>query len=248
MRCIQFQRPVDAIAWGLVQVRDGSCRERSGEEHVSRGPFVDYYELLQVSANADEDTIHRVFRHLAKRYHPDAPGQRDAEHFNLLVEAHRTLTNAEARAAYDAKYERYWNSTWKVVAEAADDRGFIDDADVRGRLLVLFYVQRRRSMRQPGMGDMQLARLVGTPPEHLEFHLWYLKEKGWIERTETGLYAVTAEGVDQVEQRRLDVERQRLIETRAPGEEGEAADRSPSSSSSGDVTTPSQPSDREARR
>jgi hypothetical protein len=134
------------------------------------------------------------------------------------------------------------------VAEAADDRGFIDDADVRERLLLLFYVQRRRSMRQPGMGDMQLARLVGTPPEHLEFHLWYLKEKGWIERTETGLYAVTAEGVDQVERRRLDVERQRLIETRAPGEEGEAADRSPGSSSSGDVTAPSQPSDREARR
>ena len=49
--------------------------------------FTDYYELLQVSSNADEDTIHRVFRHLAKKYHPDAPGHGDARQFNLLVEA-----------------------------------------------------------------------------------------------------------------------------------------------------------------
>ena len=33
--------------------------------------FVDYYELLQLSPNADDETIHRVFRHLAKRLHPD---------------------------------------------------------------------------------------------------------------------------------------------------------------------------------
>ena len=39
---------------------------------MSGEAFVDYYELLQVSANADEDTIHRVFRHLAKKHHPDA--------------------------------------------------------------------------------------------------------------------------------------------------------------------------------
>ena len=31
----------------------------------------DYYEVLQVSRNADFETIERVFRLLAKRYHPD---------------------------------------------------------------------------------------------------------------------------------------------------------------------------------
>lgn len=34
----------------------------------------------------------------------------------------------------------------------------------------------------------------------LEFHVWYMKEKGWIERTDTGAYAITAAGVDAVEE------------------------------------------------
>jgi curved DNA-binding protein len=34
-------------------------------------PFMDYYEILQVSPNADQTTIERVYRLLAKKYHPD---------------------------------------------------------------------------------------------------------------------------------------------------------------------------------
>jgi curved DNA-binding protein CbpA len=34
---------------------------------------VDYYEFLQISPNADADTIHRVYRFLAARLHPDNP-------------------------------------------------------------------------------------------------------------------------------------------------------------------------------
>jgi curved DNA-binding protein CbpA len=183
---------------------------------VNGETFVDYYELLQLSSNADEDTIHRVFRHLAKKCHPDVPGHGDAKRFNLLVEAHRTLTDAEARAAYDARYQAYWNRTWKVVAEAGDGDAFTDDAAVRERLLALFYVQRRRNMRQAGMGEMELSRLIGSPPEHLEFHIWYLREKGWIQRLETGLLAVTALGVDQIESTQTRIAPERRIETRVP--------------------------------
>jgi curved DNA-binding protein CbpA len=179
-------------------------------------PFVDYYELLQVSANANEDTIHRIFRHLAKKYHPDAPDHGNAEQFSVLVEAHRLLTNVETRAAYDVKYQQFWDRSWKLASEAADPQGFVDDVGIRERLMSLFYVQRRRSMRNPGMGEMDLARLVGTPPEHVEFHLWYLREKGWIQRLETGMFAITAEGVDQVERHRIRVTPERLIETRVP--------------------------------
>ena len=32
---------------------------------------IDHYEVLQVSHRADLQTIQRVYRHLAKRYHPD---------------------------------------------------------------------------------------------------------------------------------------------------------------------------------
>jgi len=178
-------------------------------------PFVDYYELLQISPNADDDTIHRVFRLLAKKHHPDTE-QGDAKRFNLLVEAYRTLANPETRAAYDVRHEQYWDRTWKVASEASDRQAFVDDADVRERLLSLFYAQRRLCMRNPGMGEMELARLVGVPHEHMEFHLWYLKAKGWIERLETGHLAITAEGVDQAERRRVQLHPERLLEACAP--------------------------------
>jgi len=187
-----------------------------GGTYVSEEPFVDYYELLQLSSNADDDTIHRVFRHLAKKHHPDAPGGGDRNQFDRLVQAHATLTNAQTRAAYDARYQRYWNQTWKVVSEAAEGQTLFDDADMRDRLLTLFYVQRRRSMRQPGIGELELARLVGTPVEHVEFHIWYLREKGWIQRLETGMLALTADGVDQMERVRQGEGQRRLTDGRAP--------------------------------
>ena len=33
--------------------------------------FADYYEILEISPNANSETIERIFRHLAQRYHPD---------------------------------------------------------------------------------------------------------------------------------------------------------------------------------
>jgi len=57
-----------------------------GGWQVDATTFVDYYELLQVSPNADEDTIQRVFRHLAKKYHPDHQDSPDGDRFRRLVE------------------------------------------------------------------------------------------------------------------------------------------------------------------
>ena len=71
-----------------------------------------------------------------------------------------------------------------------------DRAIVKG-LLSILYVKRRQNIRDPGIGDLELERLLGCPAEHLEFHLWYLKEKSWIGRTENGMFAITVEGVDR---------------------------------------------------
>ena len=42
---------------------------------------VDYYEFLQISRNADPDTIRRVYRFLAARFHPDNPETGDSDKF-----------------------------------------------------------------------------------------------------------------------------------------------------------------------
>lgn len=158
--------------------------------------FVDFYELLEVSPKASRETIERVFRYLAKRCHPDSSDQADVRHFTLLVEACETLTNPETRIAYDIEYEKQQQQVRELVQETSHLNQ--DSAD-RHRLLSLFYAQRRRDRRQPGIGNSTVEHIMGLPEDILEFHLWYFREKGWIEREESGLLAITAAGVDQIE-------------------------------------------------
>jgi curved DNA-binding protein CbpA len=179
---------------------------------MNANKFIDYYELLQLSPNADNETIDRIFRHLAKKFHPDNTEFPDTDRFSQIVEAHRTLSDPEARAGYDVRYQDYWNRKWGLAAEASYKSAFGDDQVTRERLVSLLYVQRRRDMLSPGMGELEMARLLAAPPELIDFHLWYLKAKGWVERLESGYYAITAPGVDQVEQSRLRLSPDHLIE------------------------------------
>lgn len=189
---------------------------------MNANEFVDYYELLQLSPNADAETIERIFRHLAKKYHPDNIGDAGSDRFVRIVEAHQILSNPETRAGYDVLYQDYWNRKWRLAAEASGSSALGDDMVTRELLLSLLYVQRRRNMKSPGLGEHEMARLLSTPPELVEFHLWYLKAKGWVERLETGHLAITASGVDQAERKRLLLSPERLLE--APDGAGEGVE------------------------
>jgi hypothetical protein len=63
-----------------------------------------------------------------------------------------------------------------------------------------------------------MERLLGCPSEHLEFHIWYLRQKNWIERLENGLLAITAAGVDKViEQNNIMLRSDRLLAEKVAG-------------------------------
>lgn len=158
----------------------------------------DWYEILQVSPTADPDTILRVFRHLAKRYHPDNGDSGNPERFNMLLEAFRVLSDAEERARYDARYERTREHRWRIFDQATAENDVEGDRRVRSAILRLLYTSRRNDPDRPGMGSVHIENLLGCPETHLKFHLWYLKENGWIQRMENGTIAITAMGVDRV--------------------------------------------------
>lgn len=63
----------------------------------------DYYEVLGVEKNADEATIKKAYRGLAKKYHPDMnPGDKEAElKFKEVNEAYAVLSDSQKRAQYD---------------------------------------------------------------------------------------------------------------------------------------------------
>ena len=172
--------------------------------------FVDYYEVLQVSPNADTDTIERMYRHLAKRVHPDNPTTGDVEKFRLLAEASRVLGDPGQRAAYDVHYQEVRAQEWSLAEEATGVGGYEDDQILRDRLLSLLYVQRRRDVEHAAIGNVELERLLSCPPAHLEFHVWYLKEKKLVERTSRG-FAITALGIDEAQSSRRRLARDRLL-------------------------------------
>ena len=63
----------------------------------------DYYEVLGVDKNADEATIKKAYRGLAKKYHPDMnPGDAEAEKkFKEASEAYAVLSDPEKKRQYD---------------------------------------------------------------------------------------------------------------------------------------------------
>jgi molecular chaperone DnaJ len=66
-------------------------------------PKKDYYNILSVNRDADDDTIKKAYRKLAMKYHPDRnPGNKEAEEkFKEAKEAYEVLSDARKRDAYD---------------------------------------------------------------------------------------------------------------------------------------------------
>ena len=63
----------------------------------------DYYEVLGVDKSADDATLKKAYRKLAKKYHPDVnPGDKEAEaKFKEATEAYTILSDPEKRKQYD---------------------------------------------------------------------------------------------------------------------------------------------------
>jgi curved DNA-binding protein CbpA len=159
--------------------------------------FTDYYEILEISPNANSETIERVFRYLAMRYHPDNQDTGNLSRFSEIVEAHNALKDPIQRAQYDIQHKTQSGFRQTLAKEASDTKGLQQDVLIQDKLLSILYVKLRQNIDDPGIGAYDLERVSGCPREHLEFHLWYLKAKGWIGRLENGTLAITVEGVDR---------------------------------------------------
>ena len=62
---------------------------------------MDYYVVLGIAEDADEETIRSAFRALARRYHPDVGAGSSPIEFQRAREAYETLADPERRRRYD---------------------------------------------------------------------------------------------------------------------------------------------------
>ena len=172
----------------------------------------DYYEVLQVSPNADAETIDRIYRLLAQRYHPDNQQTGDENRFRILSEAYTVLRNPERRAKYDVLHQQHRKDRWRLVSSGAQSENDFEMEQVfRLTVLEALYTQRRLEPDKPGIFWGEFEKLTGRPREHLEFTIWYLIQKKLVERSDSSRLMLTVEGAEYLEQSyRTNLQQKRL--------------------------------------
>jgi len=160
----------------------------------------DYYEILQVSPTAELETIHRVYRLLAQRFHPDNGETGNAARFRQISEAYNVLGNPEERARYDVVHAQQKQGRWKLVSTGSHAENDFDmEQSVRLTVLEVLYTKRRMDPREPAIYVFDLEEMIGRPREHLEFTTWYLYQRKLVTRDDNSRLVITADGVDHLE-------------------------------------------------
>jgi len=177
---------------------------------MAEGQPVDYYESLQISPNADADTIQRVFRLLAQRFHPDNTETGDADRFRALHEAYSVLSVPEKRAQYDIHHQALRQERWRFTATAKGGTDVEIEQQLRSTVLEILYARRRAEPDNPAFSPYELSQLTGQPREHLEFTIWYLVQKKFVTRDDQSRLTITVDGVDFVEKNHGDDMKRRL--------------------------------------
>jgi curved DNA-binding protein CbpA len=100
---------------------------------------VDHYRRLGVTHTATHDEIHRAYRRMARRLHPDARGGAVDPEMLAVNEAWHVLSDKSRRSAYDAKLRTESTkgsaqapppprAEWRPFTDKHDgDDGFVDD-------------------------------------------------------------------------------------------------------------------------
>ncbi len=193
---------------GLAFEEEPGTKHKSTNGQAQMAPdssLPDYYEILQVSPQADLETIQRVYRMLAQRFHPDNTETGNDTKFRLVLQAYRALSDPETRAAYDVKHKAAAALRWRIFDKPDDVDGFEDENKKRWAILLALYMKRKREPEKPGVKLRDLEVLLGCPREHLQFSLWYLRGKARVLAADNGYYEITPEGADALEAAGSDV-------------------------------------------
>ena len=166
---------------------------------MNKNESVDHYEVLQVSPNAEPETIQRVYRLLAQRYHPDNRESGDAERFRQIHNSYTILIDPDLRTKYDVTHQQRQADRWRLV-DLGDSNDRASEQAIRLTVLEVLCARRRMEPNKPGLFPNEIEKLIGVPQEHLQFSTWYLLQKRLIQRADNSQLVITVEGVDYLEE------------------------------------------------
>jgi curved DNA-binding protein CbpA len=166
----------------------------------------DYYEFLEISPQATQETIHRVYRYLASRYHPDSSGTGDLDKFTQLSAAYKVLSDPARRAEYNAQRATHQPAIQDPLSSTIDFMDQVEgDQNRRLAVLAILYYRRRMNPNDPEVSLVEIERRMGFPRDYLDFTTWYLTKKRYITRADDSDFTLTVEGVDFIETQRATV-------------------------------------------
>lgn len=169
------------------------------------------YQLLHVDRDAHVTIIRYAYRFLAAQYHPDNGETGDAEKFRVITEAWKTLSDEGKRAAYDMslgaqeqktggtqhkaqpKVNEFGRDTLPTMVKAGISW---NEIELRLAILQVLLAARKKKPSTGGAsGKMLMDCLQIDSIIEIEFALWYLREKGYIETGER-VFMITGIGLD----------------------------------------------------
>ena len=166
---------------------------------MSKEGFIDYYELLEINPSANVELIETAVRAQLRRYSPQNTKTGDEAKFELVKKAYLALSNAKSRSSYDAEYKRRNSSDPNKTQRSISAEAVEDQARKRLAVLTAMYERMLKKPQDSELTAIEIATGTGHDVAQLEFALWFLREKGYIARTDVGDLRITASGVEWLE-------------------------------------------------
>lgn len=179
---------------------------RVSNAQTTEPEFIDYYEFLEISPQATQETIHRVYRYLASRYHPDHATTGDLDKFTRLSAIYKILSDPARRAEYNAQRAANPPVIHNPLSCTIDFLDHVEgEQNRRIAVLTILYYRRRMYPNDPQVPLAEIERRMGFPRDYLDFTTWYLARKKFISRADNSDFTLTVEGVDFIETQRATV-------------------------------------------
>ncbi len=178
--------------------------QQAGQPQPAKQTF---YDLLQVTPSAHPTIIRYAYRFLAGIYHPDNVETGNSEIFRQITEAFKTLSDGGKRAAYDAHLGPLLKKEAEAQGQPGQPKGpgplphiektslSYNEIELRLAILQLLLQARKNRVQTGGCSAKTLMDVLGVGMAEMEFALWYLREKAYVERSEA-LFMITVIGVD----------------------------------------------------